>query len=450
MPTRSSTAEQLQPKRKSKPKKKKAKVVSPDPSSIDSPSPSTPAPSSAKKASNKSAKVVIPPQVPDDGLDDIDRALAEIAAANRSKNPSGTSTPSSAVLVVAPGKIDPKWVNLKETFAFDAKFLDADKELKRLFGSKIVSVSLRELELRVDGSAKIASSAPIRSNHHARFANNPHHVTSIKRTSTYLAIPEAGWIPLAAARNGITLARSNDPESRAQDGSEWWTYVHSQEYKEGQMGFLEVLQQADGNRLWDLLESHPYQVDCLMQLSEMQVQQGDLGASSTALSKALYALSAPLPASFTSGNFRLSYSKIENRAFFLGISRKVNILLKRGTWRTGVLRTPSGRKLTMSQLASGPRLLWVQAAIRTRSVCSSCMHYHAASARADVPRIDFLAPKAKQDEWFLGMLESLPAAYPHMRVANYPGLAFAKALCLRNIEGGENAAVGGTPSGSAC
>lgn len=58
------------------------------------------------------------------------------------------------------------------------------------------------------------------------------------------------------------------------------------------------------------------------------------GAASTDLAKALYALSAPLPASFTSGTFRLPYSQIENRAFFLGIARKVAILIKRGTWRT--------------------------------------------------------------------------------------------------------------------
>lgn len=58
------------------------------------------------------------------------------------------------------------------------------------------------------------------------------------------------------------------------------------------------------------------------------------GASSTHLSRALYALSAPLPPSFPSGSFRLPYSQIENRAFFLGVARKVSILVKRGTWRT--------------------------------------------------------------------------------------------------------------------
>lgn len=187
-----------------------------------------------------------------------------------------------------------------------------------------------------------------RSGHHARFANNPHHSTSLRRAPSFLAQPEAGWSPAAGI---LSLARYTGPEAVADSAGEWWTYEHSRQYREAQLGFLEVLQQADGNRLYDVLEAMPYHVDTHMQLSEMMVQQGDLGpfdsefivtfgsleatgASSTHLSKALYALSAPLPTTFPTGNFRLPYCKIENRAFFTGIARKVAILVKRGTWRT--------------------------------------------------------------------------------------------------------------------
>ena len=170
-----------------------------------------------------------------------------------------------------------------------------------------------------------------RSGHHARFANNPHHSTSLRRAPSFLAQPEPGWSPAAGI---LSLSRYSGPESEADPHGEWWTYTHPRQYREAQLGFLEVLQQADGNRLYDVLESAPYHVDTHMQLSEMQVQQGDLGAAATHLNKALYALSAPLPATFPQGLFRLPYTKIENRAFFTGIARKVSILVKRGTWRT--------------------------------------------------------------------------------------------------------------------
>lgn len=56
-----------------------------------------------------------------------------------------------------------------------------------------------------------------------------------------------------------------------------WSYRHSVDYKESQLLLLEVLQQADGNKLFNVLEKNPYSVDTLMQLSEMSAQQGDLG-----------------------------------------------------------------------------------------------------------------------------------------------------------------------------
>ncbi|KAK4691433.1 transcription factor 25, partial [Phenoliferia sp. Uapishka_3] len=226
--------------------------------------------------------------------------------------------------------------------------------------------------------------------------------TSLRRGPSFLSQPEPGWSPAAGI---LTLSSYTGPESQADEGGEWYTYEHSLQYRAAQLKFLEVLQQADGNRLFNVLEESPYHVDTNMQLSEMMVQQGDLGASSTHLSKALYALSAPLPPSFPSGSFRLPYSKIENRAFFTGIARKVSILVKRGTWRTAC---------EWSKIALG-------AGGETDPV--GMLVY-----------IDFLAPKAKQHTWFLSLLTSLPTAYPEMRIESYPGLAYAKALCLRGLE----------------
>lgn len=73
-----------------------------------------------------------------------------------------------------------------------------------------------------------------------------------------------------------------------------------------------------------------------------------------------------------------------------------------------------------------------------RDACVVRRHLHSCWARnADGVRfrsVDFLAPKAKQNSWFLSMLEALSTAYPDMRIQSYPGLAYAKALCLRGLE----------------
>ncbi|BGP07100.1 Transcription factor 25 [Rhodotorula toruloides] len=367
-----------------KKKKKAAKPADDSPSapvSLDSPAspPSvaaTPTKSKSKKA--KAAKAETP-KVEDDGMDEIDRALAELATRGGNAQVTAGSTATS--------RLDPKWAAVKEVYAFDPKYLDSDAELRRMFGKSVI------------GSAPQAP----RSNLHARFANNPHHATSLRRTSSYLATPEPGWPSPAGV---LTLERYEGVEAQEDaSGGDWFTFVHSPSYKQAQMMFLEVLQQADGNRLYDVLAAQPYHVDTHMQLSEMMAQQGDQGASSTHLSRALYALSAPLPPTFPSGSFRLAYSQIENRALYLGIARKVALLVKRGTWQTAFEWAKIGLSISGDADPVG-MLCW----------------------------LDLLAPKAGQHEWFFKLIPALEAAYPSMCISGYPGLAYAKALCLRNQE----------------
>ncbi|BGP47134.1 hypothetical protein JCM10450v2_002986 [Rhodotorula kratochvilovae] len=373
-------------KKSNKKKKKKSKAAS----AVDSPAaaaspdtPSTPAaqpdtPSQGKNKKKKKAGKAEPAPPVDDGMDEIDRALAELAVKGGEAGAAATAGPQK--------RLDPKWIAVKEAYAFDPKYLDSDAELRRMFGSKVI------------GSAPQAP----RSHLHARFANNPHHASSVRRAPSYLATPEPGW-PTPSGVLGFE--RYDGPEAQDDESGEWHTFVHPPSYKQAQLMFLEVLQQADGNRLYDVLAALPYHVDTHMQLSEMMAQQGDLGASSTHLTRALYALSAPLPPTFPSGSFRLPYSQIENRALYLGIARKVALLVKRGTWRTAFEWAKIGLGMGGGEDPVG-MLCW----------------------------IDFLAPKAGQNDWFFSTVAALDAAYPHMRVHSYPGLAYAKALCIRNQE----------------
>ncbi|GAA6012136.1 hypothetical protein JCM10207_005144 [Rhodosporidiobolus poonsookiae] len=393
-------------KSKNKKKKKKAKSATPMPGDDDAPfpstEPSTPAPAAEadspalskaarKKAKKKAAsggggkgKKDEAKEEEDDGLDEIDRALKELAMKNKGRE---GEEENEAQAAAGKARVDPRWAAVKESFAIDPKHLDADAELRRMFGSKVI------------GSASPAA----RPSHlHARLANNPHHAASLRRAPSYLAVPEAGWPSPAGV---VGLARYDGPEAADDPAGEWYTYVHAPGYKQAQLMFLEVLQQADGNRLWDVLAAQPYHVDALMQLSEMMAQQGDQGAANSHLTRALYALSAPLPPTFTSGSFRLPYSQIENRALFLGVARRVSSLVKRGTWRTAFEWAKIGLGVGGGADPVG-MLCW----------------------------IDFLAPKASQQEWFFKLIPTLEAAYPEMRITHYPGLAYANALCVRNDE----------------
>lgn len=157
--------------------------------------------------------------------------------------------------------------------------------------------------------------AATRSGHHPRFANNPHHSTSIRRTASYLATPEAGWAPLAA--NGLSLTRYTGIEALEEPSSDWYTYEHSTDYRSSQLAFLQVLQSADGNKLFDVLQRNPYSVDTLLQLAEMSTQQGDLGMQKYILSFYFKRLTIY---SFTRGCINIS---IEGTARYLRSSADV-------------------------------------------------------------------------------------------------------------------------------
>lgn len=67
-------------------------------------------------------------------MDEIDRALAELAAKGGPAAVAEEEARQRAVKL----QLDPTWQAVKETFSFDPKFLDADAELRKFFGSKIV------------------------------------------------------------------------------------------------------------------------------------------------------------------------------------------------------------------------------------------------------------------------------------------------------------------------
>lgn len=67
-------------------------------------------------------------------MDEIDRALAELAAKG--------GAPIETSEAARPAKLEAKWQAVKEVYAFEPKLLDSDAELRKMFGSKVVSRGL--------------------------------------------------------------------------------------------------------------------------------------------------------------------------------------------------------------------------------------------------------------------------------------------------------------------
>ncbi|KAI7938443.1 hypothetical protein MJO28_015363 [Puccinia striiformis f. sp. tritici] len=290
----------------------------------------------------------------------------------------------------------------------DPKMLDPDIELRRMFGAKVVSSS---------GSIMRALPATI---YGARISNDPHHQMNSKLKmikSSLLSKPEPTWPPYNRNSSGLSVRKMSEEEvlqTKLAGEDQWFCFRHSLSFKHTQSRFLQAILSADPNQLVTILQRSPYHPDTLLQLSEVSAHNDDQGQATTFLNQALYVnektISSFSSTFFSSGTARLDFKAVENRGFFKALDRKVLVLLKQGCYRSSFQTSKFLFSLNPYQDPFGS-LLW----------------------------LDFLAPKANQDQFFIDFLDNLAGLQDRdpnggIYVEAYPGLYYARALCMRAIE----------------
>ena len=244
----------------------------------------------------------------DDGLDEIDRALQQLGQAGWSS--AGSSAPSTAPVSTAPTVTS----RIRSLLAVETKHLDAEAELKRFFGAKVVSSAAAKPQLR------------------GARAQNPHHALNRQFSKGgMLARPAQHWPAAAFAKSGLDMELVESGH-----GESLWTFEHSPAYKEVTQMYLQAVASMDPNQLMAILHVHPYHIETLIGLSDMANLQGDPGMSSDFLDRALYAFERSFAPNFRidNGNVRLDFNRIESRGLFRAIEKRTSSLMRRGTWRT--------------------------------------------------------------------------------------------------------------------
>ncbi|KAG2232357.1 hypothetical protein INT48_007372 [Thamnidium elegans] len=186
----------------------------------------------------------------------------------------------------------------RQLLSVNYRFLDAEAEMKRLFGSHVVNSENRASQGRVIKKSKFAS-------------------------------PKSDWPPYK--RNGLSMENVETI-----DGITYYAFRHSEQYQDVQLEFLNAIATHNPEALLFLTRRHPYHVDSLLQLSEIAKQSGDWTAAGDFIERALYACERALHPQFSlsTGTARLFYTKSENRSFFLAIFRQIQFLTRRGCWKT--------------------------------------------------------------------------------------------------------------------
>lgn len=210
-----------------------------------------------------------------------------------------------------------KYISAKctsEILSVDPKFLRAEDELKRIFGSKVINA--RENSSNSENQRRKQGLRRGPRNFHTR--------------RTILVVPLDYW-PRWDGSLSMELVETKE-------GLHFFRYTHSSSYLEALKKFEEAKNMYDLNGIAFVLAQHPYHVESLLALAEAFKYAGDHQRSVDAIDKCLYALECAWHPLFNPvrGNCRLDYRCDANKPLFLALRRHMQNLDRRGCCRSAL------------------------------------------------------------------------------------------------------------------
>ncbi|VVA12143.1 PREDICTED: mRNAion factor [Prunus dulcis] len=195
------------------------------------------------------------------------------------------------------------------TLQVDPKFLNAENEMRRIFGSKVVR-SFEKHER--SGSSRMARGG-------RRSAYIPR--------KTILITPSEHWPRWDGSLSMEFLHVS--------EGYHHFRYVHSSSYRQAQSEFEAAKAIHDINAIASVLLYHPYHLDSLITVAEYYKFTGEHQMSAELISKCLYALECAWNPMFTplQGNCQVKYSYETNKPLFTVLFTHMKNMDMRGCHR---------------------------------------------------------------------------------------------------------------------
>ncbi|TBU29131.1 transcriptional repressor TCF25-domain-containing protein [Dichomitus squalens] len=310
---------------KSKKKKKKKKATSGATSTASIPpvsstpelvpdsevasAPSTP--SGPSKKERKALKKQKAKEKPKEELDEVDKALAELSLKypDLKQQLKSSTSPSSSPATAR---------SLAALLSVSVQHLDSEAELRKFFGSKVISAA--------KGSSSSSSTRQ----------------SAVQRSN--LARPKPSWWP-AQLREGLSVRQLSDEEveeglrrhlRQPLHGEKIWTVEYSKKYRAVTFDFMRTVLSGDPEGFWQVLRILPYHADTLLQLSELYHHREEHSTAADYVDRSLFTYERAFVGAFnyTIGSNRLDFDRVENRPLFLALHRQITDLQRRGCVRT--------------------------------------------------------------------------------------------------------------------
>ena len=256
--------------------------------------------------------------------------------------------------------------------------------MKKIFGSRVVMENQRDQR------------APHNMMHHGRRGRGnrgvgQHHRST--RTSHSLIAPKPTWPN--PGKTGLTMKFLDSDKS----GNQYFTFDHNSAYQAVQRQFFDAVESMNPDFIVQILNSHPFHVDSMLQLSDICKMGEDNQMATELIERSLYAMESAFHPLFNLavGTSRLDYKRQENRAFYLALFRHLNYVGSRACYRTALELC----KLMLSLDPSGDPL-------------------------GVTLMIDFYALRANQHAWLLRFYTEWEAAGRNL--SQLPNFAYAVAV----------------------
>ncbi|KAL4881443.1 transcriptional repressor TCF25-domain-containing protein [Aspergillus karnatakaensis] len=263
------------------------------------------------------------PEVND--LDDIDRALKELAVQSKGE-PDVEATEYSLR--------DPFPKTPEDLLSIDSKSLNANNEMRKLFGN----VVLENFDQTDSGSGRRRDRAretvDLGRALTGRYspASRGQSLAGVTQRRNILFQGKDEWPRAPSGGLGMELVKS------LPNGASIYRVVHNTAYEDVQRQFDLCVESMDPQRMIQLLQYNPYHISTLLQVSEIAKHQGDHAVSADLLERALFNFGRSIHSSFGNrlkeGRARLEFVHAENRELWLVGWRYIANLGMKGTWRT--------------------------------------------------------------------------------------------------------------------
>ncbi|GAQ44462.1 hypothetical protein AtubIFM54640_011185 [Aspergillus tubingensis] len=277
-----------------------------------------------KKAGAKSGAGAASPEAT--GLDDIDKALKDLAVNPKHPAHSGGSA--------AAEDRDAGFPKTPEALlAIDPRCLNATNEMRKLFGNVVLENFDQDTGSgrRRDRGRETLDLGQALTGRYSP-ASRGQSLAGVTQRRNVLMQGRDEWPRSPSGGLGMELVE------KLQNGSTMYKIVHNSSYTDVQRQFDMCVESMDPQRMIHLLQYNPYHISTLLQVSEIAKHQGDHAVSADLLERALFNIGRSAHSSFSNlvkqGQAKLDFVHMENRELWLVGWRYIANLGMKGTWRT--------------------------------------------------------------------------------------------------------------------